>query len=648
MKTDRTIALAIFFVALAVRLIYLYENTSSPYFARPILDEVYLDGLGLRIAHGEGFGNEAFFRAPLYPLLLGAVYSINEADRFFFVALLQHLLGALVCVMAFVIAREMGRRRAGIIAGLLAAFYGPLVFYEGEVVVDSIFLFLAAAALLLLALAAGRPVRRGHLLWGGGLALGLAAITRANILPFVPVAAVWAMFLPGRQGLARRLGRAGRIILPAIILFGITAARNYMVTGEASAMPSQGGINFYCGNGPGADGKPPPTRKVCGISGQYRDKIETASVDALERAIRRPVAPTEASSAWYGITLRHINAHKAGWLKLMGKKFVLFWNDCEIKNTKNWYFCRRYSIMLMILPAGFGIVAALGLLGAWAAVARNRSPAALLPVLYVACFMATIMLFFVCDRLRLPVVVGLLPLAGCAADFLVEAWSTPPAGRARARVLTACLGVLLLFTYVDWCDARSDDYSQEYWSVGRIYYDRGEYGKALDALDKCSERDPAFAGAHLFAGHSLLQSGRCEDAIGRYRLALKADPAEVRAFNGIGVCEEKLGRPNSAMNAYRKAAELSPTYAKARTNLGILLAKQGQAVEGRDRLEEALALDKDDPEVRLGLAMCAALSGRRADRIRHLDAAVYLGGEQYREIFNKAMIEARGAAPMDK
>ena len=43
----------------------------------------------------------------------------------------------------------------------------------------------------------------------------------------------------------------------------------------------------------------------------------------------------------------------------------------------------------------------------------------------------------------------------------------PPAGRARARVLTACLGVLLLFTYGDWCDARSDDYSQEYWSVGR-------------------------------------------------------------------------------------------------------------------------------------------------------------------------------------
>ena len=81
MKTDRKIAIGIFCVAALVRFVYLYENTSSPYFTVPVLDGVYLDNLGLKIAHGGGVEDKTFFRAPLYPLVLGAVYSISEADR---------------------------------------------------------------------------------------------------------------------------------------------------------------------------------------------------------------------------------------------------------------------------------------------------------------------------------------------------------------------------------------------------------------------------------------------------------------------------------------------------------------------------------------------------------------------------------------
>ena len=640
MKTDRKIAIGIFCVAALVRFIYLYENASSPYFDVPVLDGVYLDNLGLKIAHGGGFEDKAFFRAPLYPLVLGALYSISEADRFFLVRVFQHLLGALVCVMMFVTAREAFGRRAGIIAGLVAAFYGPLIFYEGEILIDSFFLFLVMAAVCLLVLAVGRQ-KRGHLLLGGGLALGLAAVTRANILPFVPVAALWGLFLPGKPGAARRLCRAGLILLPVAVILGMMALRNYRATGAPSMMPAQGGINFYYGNGPGADGKPPPVRKIYGFSGAYRDKVEVASVELLESAAQRPFSPTEVSSAWYGITFRYIEKNKATWLRLMFRKFVLFWNDYEIKNMKDWYFCKRYSVLLTILPVGYGVVAALGLLGIVVVIARKRSLVALLPVLYVLSFMATIMLFFVCGRLRLPVVVGLIPLAGVAADHLLERWKGAVRGKAAA-VTGLC--ALLVFTYVDWYGARSTEYSQEFWSVGRIYYDRGEYGKAIDAIESSIAHDPVFPGGYLFLGHSLLQAGRYPDAIKCYRMALDRDTKNVRALNGVGVCEEKRGNLKMAIENYQQAAKLDPAYAKARTNLGILLIKRGKPDEGKKWLEESLALDGRDPETHLGLALCAAISGNTGESSLQLDAAVRLGGDQYRRFFKEALAEVSTTA----
>ncbi|MEI6971652.1 MAG: glycosyltransferase family 39 protein, partial [bacterium] len=435
MNGNVKLILLVFFLAAVVRLAYLFENSSSPLFAWPVLDEQSLDASGQEIAAGNFERGTDCFRAPLYPLFLGAVYSISHDNRFFVLRVVQHLLGALTCLFVFMVATEAFGRRAGIAAGILAACYAPMVFFEGTILTETLFIFLIAFSLAGLVLGVARTSR--PLLLAGGLALGLAAVTRPNILVFAPVAILWLVFLPARNGWRQRVVRTGLVLLPLILVIGLSSARNYYATGDFVLISSQGGANFYLGNGAGASGMPPPTRMVYGTSGRiYSDAVEASSTEAVERLMdsaagngssaTQPaptVSPAAVSAVCYRATLAHINGNRIEWLKLMVRKLVLFWNDFEIPNVKDFYFWKQSSVTLSVLPISFGTLSALGLLGAIVTI-RRQTPGAALVNLYVLSFMAGIILFFVCARLRLPVIVGLLPLAGAGIVAMIDTIGT--------------------------------------------------------------------------------------------------------------------------------------------------------------------------------------------------------------------------------
>jgi 4-amino-4-deoxy-L-arabinose transferase-like glycosyltransferase len=114
-------------------------------------------------------------RAPLYPVLIGALWWGDSAplSTVFF---LQAVLGSLTVLLVYLIARDYLSRTVALISALGMAV-GPLsCHYTGTVLTETLFTFLMTSAVIFWG--------RKRFWWAGSI-LGLAALTRPTISPFL-------------------------------------------------------------------------------------------------------------------------------------------------------------------------------------------------------------------------------------------------------------------------------------------------------------------------------------------------------------------------------------------------------------------------------------------------------------------------------
>jgi len=82
----------IFAVALAIRLIFFFVNKqTNPLFNDPILDSLFHHQWAKEINDGNFWGDEVYFRAPLYPYFLAFLYKISGTS-IAFATFCQHLI----------------------------------------------------------------------------------------------------------------------------------------------------------------------------------------------------------------------------------------------------------------------------------------------------------------------------------------------------------------------------------------------------------------------------------------------------------------------------------------------------------------------------------------------------------------------------
>ncbi|WNL45276.1 hypothetical protein RKE25_17920 [Dyella sp. BiH032] len=184
------------------------------------------------------------FRDPGYPAFLAFWMAVcgDFPNWYWPVLLSQVLLGALTVVFLMAAARRWIPDRWLIAAGLLIAVWPHSVTITSYVLSETLLGFCCALGFLLLAQAF-----RNHNRWlalAAGLAFGLAAMTNAVLLPFVPLLCLllwWRKLVPGRQLVALLLGMA---LLPAA-----WAIRNTHVTAEESSS-SRAVMNLVQGSWP--------------------------------------------------------------------------------------------------------------------------------------------------------------------------------------------------------------------------------------------------------------------------------------------------------------------------------------------------------------------------------------------------------------
>jgi tetratricopeptide (TPR) repeat protein len=596
--------LALFGLALVVRSIYFGLHSRSIYFNHPILDSLWIHQWASGLARGTWSDPDAYFRAPLYPYAVSLVYRVFAAEPWI-VAVIQHVLGAVSVVLLYRIGRALGDRFVGWAAGLLLCFYWVAVFHEGEILIESLLVFLELAflqsVLRIGRAATARSRWMGSLL--SGLWLGLAAIARPNFLVWVPVAVVSPFVLRrldlretksprglGGPGAAAAVGgrpgwrEAAMVAVGVAVAIAPVTARNWVVARDRVLISSQGGLNLYVGNGPLADGRTAMAPAVVGpmsreeFASRYRDNVTIAGEQVAEAALGRPLRGSEVSAYWVGETLRWAAREPVKVLAGLLRKSYYFLNAFEISDNKNLREIQSDEPWIQLFFTRLAWVAPFASAGLVLALSQLRFSFCV--VIFALLYSAAVILFFVNSRFRLPTAPFAFLLAGLAMGELVRAATTRLVRGPRQAQRTptrAARPYLALAVGV----------------VGGVVANT----RLLDV-----DRERALPVFRLNRAILFMETGRCADAIEAYDDALALAPGMIEAEFGRARAYERCGDLPRAAAAFAELARARSDFPHAALGLGRVLARLERSAEADSAYRAVIGSSPDFAEARFSYA----------------------------------------------
>ena len=583
--------LLIFALALTVRLVHLSQLQASPLIEHPVMDAAVHHEWAQSFAAGEEWVVDRrsgeplpYFRAPFYIWFLGTVYKLFGVDASFAPRLLQSILGSISCGLIYLIAARLFGRATGIVAGLAAALFWTMVYFDNELLLVPWIVFFNLLLLWFLIVAHDR----GNWYWwsAAGLALGMEAITRPNILLFAPAVCLWILVLRLRERrFALGIGHCfafGLALLTPILPLTI---RNVAKADDFVLIASQGGVNFFIGNNAQSDGV---TAVVPGTPPDWWGGYYATQGMAAQELGRTPKA-SEVSQFFFAKAGEWWSEDRAAAIAHTLYKARLFLYRQEYANNKCIYtFSEEFTPLSAWLPVGLWIVMPLGLLGAALSL---RRPGRHFPLWgFALIYTASVVMFFVNARFRMPVATVLVIFASHAVFWLLEQLRE----RAWLKLVPALVGLALFSHLSHWFPGFSDgqggrigagygeitrNTEEAYWTLGMQLAKRGENEPALLYLEKMEivtrdalKNPPSDGRAQMM--QRILSSG----------LAVKGDVLE------------KLGRDGQALRAFRESLKIlprTPERAIILKRAALLYEKQGRASEALPFRQEAQAIKRD-------------------------------------------------------
>ena len=609
----------LFLLGLIVRLGFLVEHAHSPSFGVLTMDQKYYDTAARMLLAGEDLHQLHGFRQLLYPMFVAVCYKAGGSHGIDLAMALQHLLGIFTGVLVALLGARLFRRRLSGLAGGVLYLLAPVpLYFEGELLVESSYVFLICVGLWLMLRAADAAGRKAGLLW---LLCGawtvLTAQERANVLVFMavyPLLAGWQWWRSRQRGaLWPLLGLIGGLAMA--VPWGFV---NKMQSDHFQVMPSAGGVNLYLGNQRGADGIKVALDRYVSYKDGYEDPVEVWAREEYVAALRAQGRPAEAtpmaiSQYWTRRTISEIKADPASWLRLMVKKcWVMLWN-AEVPHLKSLAFLQTEFAWLRLLPVRWVVLLMLAPAGIWAA-AKSGNRVALLILLAggFLYFFAADFVFFVSDRFRYP----LWPVMAVFAGGGLNAFGEALRGRqwSRALCLAASMALMASLSLPNWYGVKLPSFSIDYRLRSIAWYEKGHFPEALRDIDRSLALDPRDMGSRLQRGNVLLALGRFEEARQQYESTFKFTSEDGGLWNNYAVALDGLGRTNEAFQAYRRATECQPPSKSAFLGMAfeqLRFSRFNDAAATLDQLEKL----EPGPDA-VALAIRSVVARQRGDAAR--------------------------------
>jgi 4-amino-4-deoxy-L-arabinose transferase-like glycosyltransferase len=543
------LALLVFLCAAAVRLIVLFQfRECNALFENPVVDAWKYDMLAREFLRTGIWPEQgAFWQPPAYPFFLALVYKVFN-ESYTWARVIQTSLGSLSCVFVLLIGSALHSRRIGQTASLATAFYGPLVFFDLELLAPVLIVFWSTLGLLLLITGMQRASKIFLLPAGFAFGCALVAWPIVGLACGVTVIVIlWSYRAVPKKAAALALLFSLGFLLPVMPVFFHNVQK-----GETVLVSTNGGINFYIGNNPEWQ------ETVAMRPGYPWEKIVTLP---NHRYGEKEVENQGSSAFFLRESQKFILSQPTVYMKNQLLKLYHVCFGYEIMRNTDLYFFKQFSPLLdyLILKGKwlkfpFGILFPLSLFGFFFSFRTTAKQHRYL-VAYLLAVASGLVLFFVTCRYRV-ILVPILAIYGAIGFWgLVE--------RLRRKSRNA---LLLLTLFVATFAAANIDFldqekhfdgaiyqAQAPFTLGRVYLEQGRNELAMAWLEKSVAIDPSYPDAWVDLGRAKYGLEDLEGGILAMHAAIRTAPDYPLPYFNLGlIYDGAAGDPGKALQFYRQ------------------------------------------------------------------------------------------------
>ncbi len=601
----------IIILAAGIRIFYWIQFQSTDLGSILLIDAEGYHLKALKLLTNGWLGDSAFYQAPLYPYFLAIIYKIFGPQTLIIQGI-QIVLSIGTVWLIYKIGETLFNRKVAILGAGLCAVYGPFIFYS--VLILKVTLSLFFSCLFILTLLWACDSSKSIVIFSGGVLLGINIALRGNYLLLYPVTALWILYA------FPKIKTREKLINLFVFTLGITLCvfpmtlRNYILSGDFVLTSYQAGANFYIGNNPDAKGN----YTILGFvraSPKFEEKDFRKRAEVLEG---RPLKPSEVSRFWFKKTLKFINDHPLPFFHLLKRKSFLFFNNYEIPDNYDYQFVNTLTPALNIGAVSFGMVFLLASLGI--TLFRWTGPKFYLIYGFIITYAASVILFFVTSRYRIPVAPVLLPLS---AMFILEGGKQI---RNTSRKHLLLLGVFAILIYsVAFKPNSLVDFSFSYTRIGLAYEHKKLFQEALHAYQKAEEIKPGNAKTSHRMGVIYLKRKENQIAKDLFLKSLELNPKLAEAHFALGEVHERNGQREDAIASYKTGLSINPADHNSHFNLAEIYRVNGQIDEAIKENVIAIRLQPDFVDAHFNLGGLYIMKKNYKNAKIHYDKAETLG-----------------------
>jgi len=613
-------------VAIAARVIYFIQYVRSPVAGFHKADHQYYIEWAARISGGDWLGTRVFEQGPLYPYLLGIGFKLFGSQEYVILAL-QLVAGVITAVLVYASGKRLWGSTTGLLAGFVAALYGPLMYAECMLMKSFLSPMFTMASLYW----GLRFQDDGRTRWLtlAGASIGLSCLIRENhILMLIPLLAI-AWFASWRNSAAMKSNndtqderkRSIKNVGCAVAAFGLmllpSLARNLYVTGEFIVVTSGGGEVFYMAYEPKADGyygnpefvRPSPFF-------EHEDFRAEAS-----RRSGRELTQGESSRYWFGQAWKHAIGSPVRTVGLMFRKAAILANDFEVPDSFEFRVVREFIPILYALPT-MGWIVGFGLLGYCVSLRDYRRMS--LPLGIAAAHIIFVVLVYNFARFRIGLVPVWLLFAAFGLTWLTNVVRTRVAGWS----LKAC-GSILLVSFVTVCaflppmgyaktalPLRQKENRQQ-------LLDRRELIRNIDELRHSVADNPDDPKLQRQLAFHLMEFGAFNEGIQIYERAIEMAPKDPRTRLLYGIdLHRGMNRTDTAITQLKQATKLAPDLEEAHNELIQIFMKRKGYKAALFHYQKLSELNPQNSRLHFNVANLLQATGEMAKAIVELKATI--------------------------